>query len=248
MTASMPMYFSRVAVRRPLDDRAVAMLVDGMGRGSALASHHLIWTLFSDAPDRERDFLWREGPGGVFYVLSRRTPVDRLGVFDMEEPKAFTPSLAVGDRLHFALRVNATISRRDSGSKERGRIHDIVCDALRRADSAQGEKALARRNLLHPVARAWVSARGVKRGFSLVEPMSDSAEGWEFEERDSFRVLGYHRALIDRGDQAPMRVGVMDLEGELVVRDPVAFLAALQHGFGRAKAFGCGLMLVRRAR
>jgi CRISPR system Cascade subunit CasE len=242
------MYFTRVTIRRPLDDRAVADLVEAMGRGSALASHHLIWTLFSDAPDRERDFLWREGPGGVFYLLSRRAPVDRLGVFEMEEPKSFSPNLRIGDRLHFALRVNATISRRAEGSKERGRIHDIVCDALQRAGTDQRGTALVRRNLLHPVARTWLSARGVKRGFSLVDATPDSAEGWEFEERDPFRVLGYHRALIDRGDQAPMRVGIMDLEGELVVRDPVAFLAALHHGFGRAKAFGCGLMLVRRAR
>ena len=31
------------------------------------------------------------------------------------------------------------------------------------------------------------------------------------------------------------------------VTDPPAFLARLAAGFGRAKAFGCGLMLIRRA-
>lgn len=56
-----------------------------------------------------------------------------------------------------------------------------------------------------------------------------------------------------------MRLSVLDLEGILVVTDPAAFLdkvalklgtasdAAAQAGFGRAKAFGCGLMLLKRA-
>jgi len=34
----------------------------------------------------------------------------------------------------------------------------------------------------------------------------------------------------------------------LTVEDPPLFLVALAAGFGRARAFGCGLMLIRRAR
>jgi CRISPR system Cascade subunit CasE len=41
--------------------------------------------------------------------------------------------------------------------------------------------------------------------------------------------------------------GVLDLAGTIEVTDSDAFLAALAQGFGRAKAFGCGLMLIRRA-
>jgi CRISPR system Cascade subunit CasE len=43
-----------------------------------------------------------------------------------------------------------------------------------------------------------------------------------------------------------MRVGVLDFEGMLVVEAPELFLASVAQGFGRAKAFGCGLMLIRR--
>ena len=46
---------------------------------------------------------------------------------------------------------------------------------------------------------------------------------------------------------APIRFSVLDFTGVLEVRDPAAFLAAIARGFGRAKAFGCGLMLIRRA-
>jgi CRISPR system Cascade subunit CasE len=42
--------------------------------------------------------------------------------------------------------------------------------------------------------------------------------------------------------------GVLDISGVLEVRDPARFLARLIQGFGRARAFGCGLMLIRRVR
>ena len=40
--------------------------------------------------------------------------------------------------------------------------------------------------------------------------------------------------------------GVMDFSGMLEVKDPARFLTQLAQGFGRARAFGCGLMLIRR--
>jgi CRISPR system Cascade subunit CasE len=51
---------------------------------------------------------------------------------------------------------------------------------------------------------------------------------------------------LDRRNAA-MRIGVLDLEGVLVVSDPARLCHCLAHGFGRAKAFGCGLMMIRRA-
>ena len=42
--------------------------------------------------------------------------------------------------------------------------------------------------------------------------------------------------------------GVLDLTGEIAVTDPDVFLSGLATGFGRAKAWGYGLMLIRRVR
>ena len=39
----------------------------------------------------------------------------------------------------------------------------------------------------------------------------------------------------------------LDFEGQLEVTDPVVFLEKVKAGFGPQKAFGCGLMLLRRA-
>jgi len=44
-----------------------------------------------------------------------------------------------------------------------------------------------------------------------------------------------------------MRVAVIDFEGFLTVTDPNLFVASLVCGIGRAKAYGCGLMLIARA-
>ncbi|MCI0421919.1 MAG: type I-E CRISPR-associated protein Cas6/Cse3/CasE [Acidobacteria bacterium] len=43
-----------------------------------------------------------------------------------------------------------------------------------------------------------------------------------------------------------IELSTLDFEGVLLVTEPDRFLRALLSGIGPAKAFGCGLMLVRR--
>jgi CRISPR system Cascade subunit CasE len=59
-------------------------------------------------------------------------------------------------------------------------------------------------------------------------------------------VDGYTRVRIDREAGKPAVFAVVDFTGALRVTEPDGFLAALASGFGRARAFGCGLMLIRR--
>lgn len=49
------------------------------------------------------------------------------------------------------------------------------------------------------------------------------------------------------GKQQLIQFSTIDYSGSLIVTDPGLFLAKLRKGFGREKAFGCGLMLVRRS-
>ncbi len=55
----------------------------------------------------------------------------------------------------------------------------------------------------------------------------------------------YHRVKKPH-DSNTRRFASLDLHGELKVDDPEAVVKALKTGLGRSKAFGCGLMLVRR--
>lgn len=247
------MYLSRARLRRDAPGAALReLLVPKSTSARTVAGHHLVWTLFADASDRTRDFLWREAEPGLFYLLSRRVPVDRHGLFDLHEPKPFEPELAVGDRLAFSLRANATVAR-GGGNGKRGKPCDVVMDALYRVPPEQ--RSEARRLAVEQAGVAWLMRQGEEAGFSLApgrRPAPGAVDGGmapddraDDDGAPAVRVLGYRTLRVDRAG-APARLGVLDFEGVLEVRDPQRLVEAIERGVGRAKAFGCGLMLVRR--
>lgn len=235
----MSLYLSRLRLRRDLPVGAIAPLLlpeDPSQRAGAV--HHLLWSLFSEGVDDRRDFLWREtvpgsGPQAraVLYVLSAREPHDRLGLFHVET-RAFAPVLTPGDRLAFSLRANPVVTRPRPGKKH-GQRHDVVMDRLSALGS--GARADQRQALVEEAGRDWLVRQGERHGFRL---------------RDDLRPLrtdGYRQLRLPRSGSEPIRISVLDFEGVLEVTDPVRFLDRLRSGFGKAKAFGCGLMLLRRA-
>ena len=227
MTTSL---FTRVELLRDVPASALRqLLVPSSPAARTVSSHRLIWTLFGDTAERERDFLWREHAPGVFYVLSDRPPRDLHGLFRIEPPREFSVALSPGDRLSFEVRVNATVSR---GGKPgvRGKRCDVVMDAIY---AVRGEgRADARRAEVSRVASEWMQRQGLSAGFAL----------------EALEVLGYSaiRHPRKRGD-ADATMGVLDLRGSLTVRAPESFLRSLRSGIGRSRAFGCGLMLIKRA-
>jgi len=239
------LFLSRARVRRhaPAAALRALLLPDDAGRRAG-AGHRLVWTLFADAADRERDFLWRETDAGTFYILSRRPPEDAHDLFDLDPPKPFAPALTPGDRLAFTLRANATVAKKVEG-QGRGKPCDVVMAAIK--EVPPGQRASARAAAVSTAGRRWLEAQGARCGFTIPASEADGGDVDEGEEptRSSLRVMGYRTLRVDhRGPAA--RIGVLDYEGVLDVQDPTQFLASLAHGFGRAKAFGCGLMLVRR--
>jgi CRISPR system Cascade subunit CasE len=235
-------FLSRARLRKRVSESALRQLLvpsdDGRRAG---AGHRLIWNLFGDSPDRERDFLWREADTGVFYLLSRRAPVDQIGLFDLEPPKRFAPELKVGDTLAFSLRANATVSKKKDGTG-RGKPCDVVMAAIK--DIKSGDRAAVRNTLAAKAGREWLCRQGERSGFTLPidsqadKTVEDSGQGTL---RTSYRTMRVDHAGPDA------RLGIIDFDGLLEVTNPEVFLTAITHGFGRAKAFGCGLMLVRRA-
>ena len=199
-------------------------------------AHRLLWTLFDDRPDRKRDFLWREETGGHserlrFVVLSKRPPTPQPDLLAVET-KDFAPPLASGQRLAFMLRANPVVTRWDA-LKGRSRRDDVVMSVLHHV-AAGFERAMARQDAVAAAGRAWLAAQGSRYGFQV---------------RDTdLRVDGYLPRLIPRehGRKA-VRFATLDFDGVLTVTDPAAFMAALENGFGKAKAWGCGLMLIRPA-
>ena len=93
------LWLTRARLRRSGSAAALAPLLTEYGRLDQ--GHAVVWSLFADAPDRRRDFLWRETESGLFYLLSTRMPVDAHQLFDMDPPKSFSPRLTAGCRLQF---------------------------------------------------------------------------------------------------------------------------------------------------
>jgi CRISPR system Cascade subunit CasE len=137
--------------------------------------------------------------------------------------------------LHFDLRANPVVSKSADGKQQR---HDVVMQAkrtllenrgLNRWQDWQGDDKPALYTLVRESCGAWLRARTPRLGVEVDEKR--------------LSMDCYQRHAEDGGR---LRFTTVDFSGELTVVDPTAFCAAIQIGVGRAKAFGCGLMLIRR--
>ena len=227
------LYLTRARLRRDASLAALVPLLMGRSRGSARSDHpghHLVWYLLADTAERGRDFLWREAGPGTFYILSERHPHDPHDLFDLAEPKRFAPELSAGDWLSFSLRANPVVRRR-SPYRAGNVKHDVVMDALRK--HPRGERAPYRLEVAREAGFEWLARQAARAGFVL--------------KRQHVTVDRYEQHRIARDGSAPMSFSTLEFEGVLRVADPEALVFRIRRGFGAAKAYGCGLMLVRRA-
>lgn len=226
----------------------------------AYEDHQWLWQQFFPAPrGTPRDFLFRRleaGAAARFHVVSSRAPsMDVVGW--QVQTQHYAPKLNAGDRLRFDLRANPVVSRPGQAvldpegaprsrtmGKHAGTVrhrivrHDVVMDAKRRLLAERGfklwhewqdeDKPLLY-ELAHESCSQWLITQGQARGFEV--------------DLDALRVDGYTQ---HRGKNGALRFSSVDFAGELTVRDATAFGCALMRGVGHAKAFGCGLLLVRR--
>ena len=203
------------------------------------ADHQWLWRWFPAEAGTTRDFLFRrheaaEGPPR-FYVVSQRPPLPRLGAWQAMT-RDYAPQLEAGETVQFELRANPTVRHDRAGKSSR---HDVVMEAKKKLLAERGLQRWAdwtgERPALHAVIHEacahWLERRGSVSGFEV--------------DRDSLLVEAHEQHREKRGGE--LRFTSVDLAGRLTVTDPVAFQSTLLQGLGRAKAFGCGLMLVRRS-
>jgi len=196
--------------------------------------HRMVWNLFDNAPDQRRDFLYRrEDPPGerpFYYLLSLRQPVCNPVDADIQTRK-FDPVLQTGDRLAFSLRANAVVTRKVDDHGKRRRRLDII-DAEYEARYPDPADRPPPAVIQQEAAEQWMKRQGERHGFHL----------------DALRVSNHRYHKIRKpGDGNLRQFTSLDLDGLLTVEDPAVLRSALFHGLGRSKAFGCGLLLVRRA-
>ena len=231
-------YLTRARLNLRASGGALTALLCPRDADVALDLHHrLIWSLFP-VGGRRRDFLWRATRRTEFLVLSRRRPCHN-DLFEPVQVKTFEPNLAAGDRLRFTLRVNATkqrLARRAGQSSRTSHRTDIVTDALlslrarsRHVDERGHVPDTERRAAEKAVATQWLARQGEKSGFAV-------------EHIDVESCLRRH---LHRPNGREATIGILNLTGIVRLTGVEAFTTRLHDGFGRARAFGCGLMLIR---
>lgn len=232
---------------RPGHDRLGPILFPSDPAHRMGATHRLVWAMFP-RDLQERPFLYREnapshaaGPAArsELMVLSKLPPTDAEGLFDIET-KLFAPVLAKGQQLRFSLRANPTAQKsvaRNDGSRKSQR-HDVVMAALYSIEKGEA-RVEARPKIIQEAGLAWLTRQADRSGFHLPAPEDVAIDGYEQFDVDPERrrVVRSRRAVHCR----------LDFEGVLEVTEPQIFLSQLSKGFGRARAFGHGLMLIRRA-
>lgn len=204
----------------------------------AYTEHQWIWRFLPAPAGTARSFLFRRREvDGLprFYVVSESAPQAPSGNW-LVTSKPYSPALSEGDILAFELRANPVVTTRTPEGK--AVRHDVVMQEKTRllhergltkwADWTTGDRP-GSSELIHRTCSAWLQARCQKLGIALV----DQAE---------LRVEGYEQ---HRGKGGALRVSTVDFAGHLRVVDPLAMQQALFGGIGHAKAFGCGLLLVR---
>lgn len=194
--------------------------------GSAYDVHQFVWNLFDDPDLDRRNFLYRldADPRPVLYLVSDRSPVtvpDGWGL----HTTPYDPQPEEDEVLAFRLRANATVSRSNPAHGKAAGRHSVVADALRGHDGAWREAMLG-------AYESWMRRKGEHHGFELLD---------RFEVADHKKVTARHKR---EGRQ--LRFDQGDLHGLLRVTEPVALRRALLEGVGRSRAFGCGLLMVRR--
>lgn len=212
----------RLCIRpgRGVDRRATA----------AYLIHQAVADLFGDREDRGYLFrvLRERGPEVVVLTLSAVPPLPLLALRSPDhrratkiESKPFEPSIEPGQRLDYELLVNAVKQYVD---EETGKtIRRDVWDAVWMAEP---ETPLSPHDIYHE----WLSGK---------------LDGCA-------RVLDAR--VTERGEVRARRPGcsqaiafiAANLVGTLEVVDPERLLGAIAAGFGRSRAFGCGLLCLSR--
>jgi len=225
------MYFSRVELQH---DLSTASLFGQLMSGNAYAAHQLLWQLFPNDPDAQRDFIFRQEINRgwpMFYLVSKRKP-QQVDVFSSVACKEYNPILCVGEQLAFSLRANPVIARKVAGKKNSSK-HDVWMDAKRkgRSQGLEGDNLLA---FIEGQAKNWLSLQGEINGFSIV-PSEVELQGYQ-----------QHRVYKKKFGK-PIMYSSVDFQGLLTVEDPDLMKKVLFSGIGKSKGFGCGLLMVKRA-
>lgn len=211
------MYLSRITLHT--SQLSPSQLLHLVERGEYVM-HQWLWDLFPG--EQERQFLYRreELQGAFrFFVLSQKIPANS-DIFTIEY-RPFAPVFKSGQSLRFNLRANPTICKS-------GKRHDLLMEAKRQVKTQVEARDVW--PYQQQAALDWLSRQGEQGGFSLREASVDAYRQQQIRREKSRQMIQFSS---------------VDYTGVLVVNDPELFLQRLASGFGKSRAFGCGMMMIK---
>jgi len=221
-------YFSRITLN-PTDPAGVMAAL----KADDYALHQMLWKLFPGDPEASRDFLFRhdeEQRWPVFYLVSQRQPDHHGDNLLLVASKPYQPQLRTGETLSFSLRANPVHTRKTDGANSKTRKRDdVVMHLKRQYKQADADAAPTQAELAQEAGEQWLNRQAERHGFQVL----------------SVRADNYRQLRLD-ARKRNIRFSTLDFTGLLQVTETDAFARALCKGIGPAKAFGCGLLLVRR--
>ncbi len=222
------MYFSMITLQKGLSPRDITALTHHNG----YQAHQLVWQLFADDVERQRDFIYRyEASNGcpIFHTVSERQPVGDSKIWNIHT-KEYKPKLQSGQLLGFTVCANPIRAKReDNGQQKR---HDVIMEE--KLKLKKEGKDFDMPDIVQTKGLQWLEERADTHGFSI--------------KPSNVRVDGYrqHKFFKKKGNNS-ISLSTVDFNGILTVTAPDVFIEkCLFKGIGPAKGFGCGLMMVRR--
>ena len=199
---------------------------------NSYVSHQILWNLFPNDGYMKRDFLFykiEKAELPQYLMVSKYAPLAIGGVF--VDSKPYTPCLEDGQKLAFSITANPVVSKKTEG-RVRSVKHDVWMDAKKKAQN-RGVDKTSIFQACEDASKRWLIEQGGSRGFIV--------------NNNDFIIDGYiQNRIYKKKNGKVIRFSSIHYEGVLKVTDTEKFLSTLYKGLGRAKAFGCGLMLVKR--
>ncbi|MBB5157379.1 type I-E CRISPR-associated protein Cas6/Cse3/CasE [Saccharopolyspora phatthalungensis] len=199
--------------------------------------HRTVMSAFPDLPKntparQEHGVLWRldASPSGyTLYIQSQIHPdwatLPEGYLRDRAYVRCLQPVLAAiqpGRRFAFRIMANPT-------------------QAISPGDKPPAPRRPSKRVALHrPDDQInWLLRQGERHGFTIPHT---GDHGPDIAPSPSPQLTGYKTATNARSGRHKITISPVRYDGHLIVTDPNALAAAVQHGIGRAKAYGCGLL------
>jgi CRISPR system Cascade subunit CasE len=236
------MFFSKIDVMPSLCGGEDAVFQWFSDRGfNEYSIHQLLWNTFEKDPDADRSFLFREDKNkqtGMpqLLLLSEKEPLYDQEILRITK-KNFSPKIISGMQLAFDVRMNPVVTRVRQGYKNSAK-HDLWADAKKRGKK-EGKQGKDLNHFIEKEIRDWFLSRSESWGFH-VEDEQLLLEEYRKHEFSKSNKPGSTRK------QKLIVFNSLNFKGILTVKDSAKFKESLCRGIGRSKAFGCGLLLIRR--